>query len=83
MNTLKQKYSIYRDGTLIASEVSSLSLTGSAARKDARREHAQGRTASYTISGSLGFKCRGAHIKGKLRWEDGKLHLGSSTEVLV
>lgn len=79
MNTTKQKYAIYRDDELIASEVPSLAATGLVARDDARREHAHGRPASYRITGSLGFQCRGSHFKGRMRWE-GKLKLGQLSE---
>lgn len=76
MQTTRQKYAIYRDEELIASEIPSLAATGSFARKDARSEHAQGRPASYRITGSLGFTNTGSHYKGRLRWES-KLQLGT------
>ena len=85
MNAPKQKYAIYRDNELLASEVPSLAAISSFARNDARSEHAQGRPAKYMITGSLGFKRLGSHYKGRLRWEEGKLHLGTlaGTGVLV
>ena len=84
MNATKQKYAIYRDDELIVSEMASLAASGIFASKDARREHDQGRPARYTITGSLGFTCRGSHFKGRLRWE-GKLQVGvlPETGVLV
>ncbi len=79
MQTTRQKYAIYRDDELIASEIPSLSATGRFVRKDARSEHAQGRTAKYRIAGSLGFKSTGSHYKGRLRWEE-KLQLGATPQ---
>lgn len=78
MQTTRQKYAIYRDEELIASEIPSLAATGRLARKDARSEHAQGRPAKYRIAGSLGFKSTGSHQKGRLRWED-KLQIATPT----
>ena len=81
MNATKQKYAIYRDNELLASEILSLAAIGMFARNDARNEHAHGRPASYRITGSLGFKRHGSHYKGRLRWEEGKLHLGTPAAI--
>jgi hypothetical protein len=38
-------------------------------RNDALKEHSQGRPAFYMISGSLGFKRAGGHLKGRVVWD--------------
>lgn len=78
-NTIKQKYAIYRDNELIGTDVSSLAAIGAFAKKDARREHAEGRAAHYRITGSLGFQRLGSHFRGRVRW-DSKLKLGALPE---
>lgn len=75
--TSRQKYAVYRDNALIASEVHSLAALDSFVRNDARREHAHGRPASYLVTGSSGFQRKGTHYKGRLRW-DCKLQLNAS-----
>ncbi len=70
MNGSKQKYSIYRDNDLVASDLPSLPSILKYIRNDARREHAQGRPADYLITGSLGFKRAGSHLKGRMVWND-------------
>jgi len=65
-----QTYSIYRDDDLIASGWPSLFSIMKFVRNDARREHAQGRPASYLIAGSHGFKRRGRHLRGRIVWQD-------------
>ena len=82
MNT-KQTYSIYRDNELLAAQVPSLAATDAVAKSDARKEHAHGRPAQYVITGSLGFRRRGSHYKGRLRWEEGKLKLGTFNDTGV
>ena len=77
MNSIRQKYFIYRDNELIAAEVPSLAATDAVARKDARKEYAHGRSAQFLITGSCGFKRQGSHYKGRLQWEEGKLKLGT------
>jgi len=69
MNDSKQKYSIYRDNDLIASDLLSLPLIMKFIRKDALKEHSQGRPAFYMITGSLGFKRAGSHLKGRMVWD--------------
>jgi len=68
MNGPRQRYSIYRDNDLIASDLLSLLSILNYVRNDARREHSQGRPACYVITGSLGFKRRGSHLKGRMVW---------------
>ena len=77
MNDIRQKYSIYRDHELIAAEVPSLAATDAFARNDARKEYAHRRPAQYLITGTQGFKRQGSHYKGRLRWDEGKLRLGT------
>jgi hypothetical protein len=72
MNLLKQTYSIFRDNDLIASDLLSLPSIIKFVRNDALKEHSQGRPASYLITGSLGFKRSGSHLRGRVVWEDGK-----------
>jgi len=67
-NNLRQKYSIYRDNDLVAADLPSLPSILKFVRNDARREHAQGRPAGYVITGSLGFKRVGSHLKGRMVW---------------
>jgi hypothetical protein len=38
-------------------------------RNDALKEHSQGRPAFYRITGSLGFKRAGGHLKGRVVWD--------------
>jgi len=71
MATPKQKYAIYRDNDLIASDMLSLDVINKYVKKDARNEIAHGRTALYVIVGSLGLKRTAQHFRGKLRWESG------------
>lgn len=73
----RQTYSIYRDKELIAAGMPSLEASRVVAKNDARNEHAHGRAAQYLITGSLGFRRSGCHHKGRLRWEHGKLTLGT------
>lgn len=68
MNDTRQTYSIYRDNDLMASDLPSLISIMRFVRNDARREHAHGRPASYLITGSLGFKRQGSHLKGRVVW---------------
>jgi hypothetical protein len=70
MSTSKQSYALYRDNTLIASDLPYLAAIEKFAREDARREYAQERPACYVITGLSGFKLVGSHIKGRIRWED-------------
>ena len=70
MSTLKQRYALYRDDTLIASDLPHLDAIEKFARKDARREHSAKRPACYIITGLSGFKRVGSHCKGTIRWED-------------
>jgi hypothetical protein len=69
MNGLKQKYSIYRDNDLIASGLLSLPSIMKFVRKDALKEHSQGRPAYYLITGSHGFKRAGNHSRGRVVWD--------------
>jgi len=69
MNSSKQKYSIYRDNDLIASDLLSLPSIMKFVRNDALKEHSQGRPAFYMITGSLGFKRTGSHLKGRVVWD--------------
>jgi hypothetical protein len=69
MNSPRQKYSIYRDNDLVASDFPSLLPIMKFIRNDARREHAQGRPACYLITGSLGFRRTGSHSKGRMVWD--------------
>ncbi|MFZ0828040.1 MAG: hypothetical protein WAO02_11515 [Verrucomicrobiia bacterium] len=69
MNSSKQKYSIYRDNDLIASDLLSLPSIMKFVRNDALKEHSQGRPACYLITGSLGFKRTGSHLKGRVVWD--------------
>jgi hypothetical protein len=69
MNNPKQKYTIYRDNDLIASDLRSLPSIMKFVRNDALKEHSQGRPAFYMISGSLGFKRAGSHLKGRMVWD--------------
>jgi hypothetical protein len=75
----RQKYAVYRDDQLIASEVHSLAALDMFVRKDARLEHADGRAANYLVIGSFGFKRSGTHYKGRVRW-DSKLQLNASPQ---
>lgn len=70
MSTTRQKYSLYRDDTLIASDLPYLAAIVKFAREDARREYSQARPACYIITGLSGFKRVGIHHKGTIRWED-------------
>jgi len=70
MNLLKQTYSIYRDNDLIASDLLSLPAIIKFVRNDALKEHSQGRPAAYLITGSLGFKRAGSHLRGRVVWQD-------------
>lgn len=70
MNTRKQRYALYRDDTLIASDLPYLAAIEKYAREDARREHAQERPACYVITGLSGFRRLGNHFNGMIRWED-------------
>lgn len=70
MSTLKQRYALYRDNTLIAADLPYLAAIEKFARADARREHAQERSACYVITGLSGFKRVGSHFKGRIHWED-------------
>ncbi len=69
MSSSKQKYSIYRDNDLIASDLLSLPSIMKFVRNDALKEHSQGRPARYMITGSLGFKRTGSHLKGRVVWD--------------
>ena len=69
MNSSKQKYSIYRDNDLIASDLLSLPSIMKFVRNDALKEHSQGRPAHYMITGSLGFKRTGSHLRGRVVWD--------------
>jgi hypothetical protein len=69
MNNPKHKYTIYRDNDLIASDLLSLPSIMKFVRNDALKEHSQGRPAFYMISGSLGFKRAGSHLKGRVVWD--------------
>ncbi|MGA9450960.1 MAG: hypothetical protein WBW41_06405 [Verrucomicrobiia bacterium] len=69
MNNPRQKYSLYRDDDLVASDLPSLPSIMEFVRNDARREHAGGRPARYLITGSLGFKRAGSHSKGRMVWD--------------
>jgi len=68
MNDTRQTYSIYRDNDLVAADLPSLISIMKYVRNDARREHAQGRPACYLITGSLGYKRQGSHLKGRMVW---------------
>lgn len=70
MNGSRQRYSIFRDNDLVASDLPSLLSIMKYIRNDARREHAQGRPACYLITGSFGFKRKGSHWKGRIVWDD-------------
>jgi len=70
MSAAKNRYSIYRDDTLIASGLSSLGAIKKFVRKDARREHSQERPASYMITGLSGFKRVGSHLNGRILWKE-------------
>ena len=70
MSNSKQRYSIYRDNDLVASDLLSLPAILKYIRNDARNEHAHGRPACYLITGSLGFKRTGSHWKGRMVWDD-------------
>ena len=69
MNNPKQKYTIYRDNDLIASDLQSLPSIMKFVRNDALKEQSQGRPACYMITGSLGFKRTGGHLKGRVVWD--------------
>jgi hypothetical protein len=69
MNNPKQKYTVYRDNDLIASDLLSLPSIMKFVRNDALKEHSQGRPAVYMITGSLGFKRAGGHTKGRVIWD--------------
>ena len=68
-NTTRQKYSGHRDGHLIASNYPSLHEIKKFIRNDARNEHWAGRTATYHVTGTLGFKCMGLMTHAMVRWE--------------
>jgi hypothetical protein len=65
----RQRYAIYRDNDLIASDLPSLPAILRFVRNDARREQAQGRPARYLITGSHGFRRAGNHSNGRMIWE--------------
>jgi hypothetical protein len=69
MNGSKQKYAIYRDNDLVASDLPSLPSILKYIKNDARREYSQGRSACYLITGSRGFKRTGSHWKGRMVWD--------------
>jgi hypothetical protein len=69
MSRPRQTYSVYRDNDLIASDLLSLPSIMKFVRYDALREHSQERPACYRISGSLGFKRMGSHLKGRMIWD--------------
>jgi len=69
MCTPRQRYSIYRDNDLIASDLLSLPSIMKFVRNDALKEHSQGRPACYKITGSLGFKRAGSHLRGRVLWD--------------
>ena len=68
-NSTKQIYSGHRDGQLIASDYRSLNGIKKFIRNDARNEHSAGRTATYSVTGTLGFKCMGLMTNAVVRWE--------------
>ncbi|HEX3625837.1 MAG TPA: hypothetical protein VH280_10475 [Verrucomicrobiae bacterium] len=68
-NTTKQTYSGHRDGHLIALNYRSLNEIKKFIRNDARNEHWAGRTATYRVTGTLGFKCMGLMTNAMVRWE--------------
>lgn len=68
MKCPRQTYSIYRDNDLIASDLPSLPSIMKFVRNDAQREHSQERPACYLITGTLGFKRTGSHLKGRVVW---------------
>jgi hypothetical protein len=68
-NTTRQIYSGHRDGHLIASNHPSLNGIKKFIRNDARNEHWAGRTATYCVTGTLGFKCMGLMTNAVVRWE--------------
>jgi hypothetical protein len=68
-NTTKQRYSGHRDGHLIASDYPSLNGIKKFIRNDARNEHWAGRTATYRVTGTSGFKCTGLMTNAVVRWE--------------
>lgn len=65
----RQRYAIYRDNDLIASDLPSLPAILKFVRNDARRDQAQGRPARYLITGSRGFRRTGSHSNGRMIWE--------------
>lgn len=65
----RQTYSVHRDGQLIASNQSSLSAVKKFIRADARIEKWAGRSASYTLTGTLGYRRIGEMINGTVHWE--------------
>ena len=65
----KQKYSIHRDGELMVSDCGLLCAATKFVGVDARNENSAGRSAFYTVTGTLGFKRTGVMHKGKVRWE--------------
>jgi hypothetical protein len=69
MTSSKQKYSIYRDNDLIAAGLISLPAIMKFVRGDALKEHSQGRPACYLITGSLGFRRAGSHLRGRVVWD--------------
>jgi hypothetical protein len=69
MNIPKQTYAIYRDNDLVAADLLSLPSIMKFVRNDALKEHSQGRPAFYRITGSLGFKRAGGHLKGRVVWD--------------
>ena len=70
MSITSQRYALYRDDTLIASDLPFLPVILKFAREDARREYSQERPACYVITGLSGFKRVGSHIRGRIHWED-------------
>jgi len=69
MASPRQRYSVYRDNELLASDLPSLLAIMQFVRNDARREHAEGRPARYLITGSLGLRRSGSHSKGRMVWD--------------
>jgi hypothetical protein len=68
-NTTRQTYSGHRDDQLIASNYPSLNEIKKFIRNDARNEHWAGRTATYRVTGTLGFRCMGLMTNAMVRWE--------------
>lgn len=66
----KQTYSVHRDGQLIVSNHPMLNAVKQFVRANARDENAAGRTASYIVTGTMGFRSVGVmNNKGAVRWE--------------